>query len=208
MRKEPFLVKRIEKIKKTKTRVVIGLIGTHRGVGVTHVGIMLSQYISEELSGKTAFLECNKNNDFRYIQMAYEDIKEPNLKKMFMIYNVTYYMNVRVHELTELLNQDFEYIVLDLGSDFQVNKEEFLRSDIKFVIGSLIEWKRDRFMEFLESNQKLHRGEQWKYLVVFGLAKEIRQLKKRWNYNINSIPFEADPFILSKNSIKLFQKIW
>lgn len=195
-------------MKPNKTSVVIGLIGTHKGVGVTHTGIMLSNYISEKINGKTAFLECNENNDFRYLQMAYESLDESELTKRFNIYNVTYYMNVRDDEVTEILNEDYEYFILDLGTEFQASKKEFLRSDIKLIIGSLTEWKREYLMSFFKSTNYYHLFEKWKYLIVFGHVEEIKELRKQWDYSIYPVPFEPDPFVLSKNSLKFFQKIW
>lgn len=208
MKRKPILMNNIRGNLTNKKRIVIGIIGTHRGVGVTHFGIMFAQYINEILNAKTALLECNNHNDLRHIQNAYMGVeKEQEFSREFSIYGVTYFRNVSENEVAEILNRDFEYYILDLGIEFEQNKKEFLRSDLKFVIGSLAEWRIDNLFNFHKKTSRFHGSDTFSYLIVFGIKKEIKELKKELDMNVIEIPYEPDPFLLSKNSLKYFHKL-
>lgn len=189
-------------------KVVIGLIGTHKGVGVTHFGIMLSNYLSKHKRLKTAYLEMNEEDDIKYLLYAYEsNMDKPKEVKEFNIFNTTYYKNVRDPEFIKILNERYEYFILDFGMDFNRNKNEFLRCDVKLVIGSTTEWKRDYLFRFIENKRELPSFPYWKYLIVFGQKKDLRIASSELHIKLNCVGYEPDPFLLSKETKELFQKI-
>lgn len=208
MKKNPILISNIVRGKKRTDKVVIGIVGTHTGVGVTHTGIMLSNYLSEHKSVKTAYLEMNEEDDFKHLLYAYERCTEETMEQNhFHINHTTYYKNVRDSELVTIFNEDFEYLILDFGTEFNKNRSEFLRCDIKLVIGSLTEWKRHELFEFVEENSEMPGFVHWKYLIVFGQKRDLRIASHELHTKLEWIGFEPDPYVLSKESIKVFQKI-
>lgn len=202
------LIQNIVSGKRKSNKIVIGLIGTHKGVGVTHLGIMLSNYLSKHKGFRVAYLEMNREDDIKYLLYALEeDMDKLCEANHFSIFNTTYYKNVRDPELIEILNEDYEYFILDFGTDFNKNKNELLRCDVKLVIGSLTEWKRKYLVQFIDNKRELPSFSNWKYLIVFGQRKDLRIASSEFHIKLNQIGYEPDPFLLSKESKDLFQKL-
>lgn len=202
------LIQNLVSGKRKSDKIVIGLIGTHKGVGVTHLGIMLSNYLSKHKGFRVAYLEMNMEDDIKYLLYAFEsDMDKLCEVNQFSIFNTTYYKNVRDPELIKILNEDYEYFILDFGTDFNKNKNELLRCDVKLVIGSLTEWKRQYLVQFIDNKRELPSFSNWKYLIVFGQRKDLIIASSEFHIKLNRIGYEPDPFLLSKESKDLFQKL-
>lgn len=208
MKKNPILIRNIIRGRKKPDKIVIGLIGTHKGAGVTHTSIMLANYLSRCRGFKTAYLEMNEEDDIKHLLYAYENNGDKFYeKRKFKIYTTTYYRNVREKDLIEILNEEYEYFILDFGMDFNKNKSEFLRCDLKLVIGSLTEWKRHTLFWFVKSKKELPGFLYWKYLIVFAQKTDIKIASNELHLKLDSIGYEPDPLLLSKETKELFQKI-
>lgn len=206
MKKAPMLMNHIISGRKKPDQFVIGLIGTHRSVGVTHTGIMIANYLSKWKGFRTAYLEMNDEDDMKHLWYAYEH-RDSFSKKEFQIYHTTYYRNVREPDLIKILNEDYEYFIMDFGADFSKNESEFLRCDIKLVIGSLTEWKRHFLAQFIENRLLLPGFAHCRYLIVFGQGKDMRMASRELHVHLDSIGYAPDPFLLNKENRTLFQKI-
>ncbi|BCN32825.1 hypothetical protein [Anaeromicropila herbilytica] len=205
MRKKPFLMNKERNLLEKNKKIIIGVIGTHRGVGVTHLCVMLSNYLSEVMGKRTAVLECNTHNDFSYIQMVYEGMAHKAINgKAFQVYDTSYYKNVTQKEIADILNNNFDYIIMDLGTDR--DNEEFLRCNCKLVVSSLCDWKRHELIKFLHYAETMNGYLEWEYLVLYGDKSDLKEIKHNWNIHLNLIPFETDPFQVSKEVLNLFQK--
>jgi hypothetical protein len=193
---------------KHQGKLLIGVMGTHKGVGVTHTCILLANYIGRCLGKKTALIECHPQNDFKFIE---DEIfyKEDNLKglKKFELHKVSYYKNIKSGEISEIIGDDYDCVVLDLGSDLSRSKYEFLRCDKKLVISSLTPWKIHELDKFVISNEHVKNSNQWIYLVPFGGKSKVNEIKKDLNLKVYLVPCESDPFTVSNATIQIFQKI-
>lgn len=56
MKRAGILLKRIDRIDKLEGKIVIGVIGTHKGVGVTHMAIILANYLVDGSESKLHLL--------------------------------------------------------------------------------------------------------------------------------------------------------
>lgn len=207
MKKTPMLVNRIMSGSKSPEKIVIGLMGTHKGVGVTHTGIMIANYLSKWKRYKTAYLEMSGEDDIKYLWHAYENGEMSSTKRDFQIYHTTYYKNVREQDLIKILNEDYKYFIMDFGAEFSKNEIEFLRCDIKLVLGSLAEWKRHFLFHFIQNKSLLPGFSQCKYLIVFGQDKDIRIASRELHVHLDAIGYTPDPFLLDKEDKILLQKI-
>lgn len=207
MRKKPIQFHNTKGLLEVNQTVVIGIIGTHRGAGVTHTAIMLANYLSETFKRKTAILECNNHRDFSYIQMEYEGLTHRVLGvPKFQINEVVYYKEVKDYEIANILSERYHYVILDLGTDMNENGNEFLRCNIKLVVSSLIEWKRPEFLSFLQNISHIPAKQSFEYLILFGHKEEMLEIKRKYHVSIHGIPYEPDPYLLSKESLKLLEK--
>lgn len=189
---------------KNNTRICIGLIGTHHGTGVTHTGLMLAFYMGEELGRKTAFLECNNHKDMSLIQSAYEWNREEALS--FSYHQITCFKGVTPNRIAEIFSDDYESIIIDFGTDFKANRDEFLRCGTKIVIGGQAEWDQQKLIQFISNVQMIRGSETWFYMVPCASPKIIRHLRNELERNVCGVPYEAEPTMLSKYSNRVFGK--
>ncbi len=208
MQREPILMKKIKK-EKVQGKFIIGLIGTHPGAGVTHLGIMLSNYFSEYLGCKTAFLECGSGSDFQYLQQYFYDPGEDIYNRdFFTIHRVTFYKKRNLQGIPEIIGDQYDCIVLDLGTDMVKNKSEFLRCDKKIVVSSLSVWKEHEMRQFIENTKHLRNSEQWTYVIPFTDHAAVNRVSKKLHRKVYGIPYEPDPFFLTVSVINYFQKFF
>lgn len=205
MKKKPILFDRVIG-RKHNIRQVIGLMGVHHGAGVTHTGLLLAFYMGEELGKRTAFLECNNHHDMILVQEAYEWSREA--ADNFTFHNITFYKDVILTHLPELLNDEYECLILDFGTDFISNRDEYLRCDTKIIVSGSAPWEQEKLNKFLHSIQTIRGIENWHFLTVQAQRYNLSRLNKRLGRNIHSIPYNPNPMIPSKYTCKLFDHLF
>lgn len=206
MKKKSMLFDRKAVRKRNSTREIIGLIGTHHGVGVTHTGLMLTFYMGEELGKKTAFLECNNHHDMSLIQAAYDWSREETYT--FSFRQISCIKEASKNRIAEIYSDDYDCLILDFGTDFNSNREEFLRCGTKIVIGGQAEWDQQKLKRFARSVQTIRGSETWLHLIPFASVKTLAKLRNELGINIYAVPFEAEPTKLSRNSNLLFGELF
>lgn len=179
------------KEKHGKGREVIGLIGTHHGVGVTHTGLMLAFYLGEELGKKTAFLECNNHHDMKLIQNAYEwgQLEQ----QCFSFHQVSCYNHVSSKKISEIFSENFEYIIMDFGIDFHSNRNEFLRCNRKIVVGGRSEWDLQKLLHFVHSLEGVRGSENWYYFIPQASNKIVRKTISEVKRKVYAVPVTEEP---------------
>ncbi|WMJ85671.1 hypothetical protein [Anaerocolumna sp. MB42-C2] len=208
MKSEPILMKKIKK-EKVQGKFIIGLMGTHPGAGVTHFGIMLSNYFSEYLGLKTAFLECGLRDDFPYLhQHFYAPDGDLQNLDFFTIHRVTFYKKRNLQGIPEIIGDQYDCIILDLGTDMVKNRSEFLRCDKKIVVSSLSVWKEHEMRQFIENAKHIKNNEQWVYVIPFTDNTTVNRVSKKLQRIVYAVPYEPDPFLLSVLTINYFQKLF
>ncbi|NLK28308.1 MAG: hypothetical protein GX306_08210 [Clostridiales bacterium] len=204
MYRRPMLLNKL-KNRKYGTRQSIGLIGTHRGVGVTYTAFMLAFYLGEEMGKRTAFVECNRHHDMERIQSAYEWSREDT--SSFSFHQITCYKEVMSEGIAEIYNKNYESLIFDFGTDFGTNWNEFLRCNIKIIVGGMAQWNQKKLIELAAYYKDFNDRETWLYLIPCADSKVTSSLKKIIVGKIHTIPFEKDPTKPSKNTIKLFREL-
>lgn len=171
--------------------------GINRGSGVTHLAIMLGNYVTAKLRRKTAILERNNTESFLELKESYEENANSNQElSYFKISGVTYYYDVRSDRVGELYSKDYEYIILDMGIYNEKQIEEFLKCNIKIIIGSFNPWKNKAFIHAIEKCIAYGGTETVKYLMQFGNDNDVHQIEKVYQISICATPFEPDPFLI------------
>jgi hypothetical protein len=206
MKRKPILLKKTMGKYHGMGREVIGLIGAHRGAGVTHTGLMLAFYLGEELGKKTAFLECNKHRDMELIFNAYEWSREEAYS--FSFRKVTCYRDVTKQQIAEILGEDYECFILDLGADFIDSREEFLQCSTKIVISGRSEWDLQKLTRFVHATENLRASEGWLYFIPQANDKIVTKVKNEVKRKVWSIPYTEEPTIPSHNTNRVFREIF
>lgn len=205
MKKKPILFDRVIG-RRHSIRQVIGLMGVHHGAGVTHTGLLLAFYLGEELGKRTAFLECNCHHDLALVQKAYEWSREE--ADTFTFHKITFYKDVIPARLPELLNEEYECLILDFGTDFTSNRNEFLRCETKIIMAGSAPWEQEKLSDFLHSIQSIRGSESWHFLTVHAQRRDLLRLNKRTERNIYSIPYNPNPMMPSKYTCQLFDYLF
>ncbi|MGB8454845.1 MAG: hypothetical protein WCD89_21265 [Anaerocolumna sp.] len=206
MRREPILMKKLTK-EKTQGKLIIGIMGTHTGAGVTHLGILLATYLSEYRGQRIAFIECSPRTDLQYLkQYFFDQTEDIDHQDFFTIRRVTFYQNKNLQGIPEIVGDKYDCVILDLNTDMVKNKSEFLRCDKKIIVSSLTVWKIHELDKFTGNTAHIKNCEQWIYAISFAQNKALKEGIKRLQKNIYGIPYEPDPFILTEEVIHFFQK--
>ena len=184
--------------RRLKERISIGVLGTERGSGATHLVLAAANYLYSGIGRKTAVLELSGRNDLQAMVL-----REGNGSELL---GVRYFFGNEARQVPELYNQEYEAYVLDLGVDYRAARGEFLRCDTKIVIGSISPWKASKYEYFLEFVQQ-ETYKMWDYLVLFGYKQDKRKMEKRYGIRMKQMPFLENPFCLQREDIAFLQKI-
>lgn len=191
-------------------KIVIGVLGTHKGIGVTHVSLMLAYYYSRWVGCETAYVSYTSNQGIEDLEHYYgaKKLKSSNYRGCFSLNHMTFFPNITESQSLDIFNDTFRCIILDFGSDYSMHHSEFLRCDQKIVLTCLSPWKIGGFLQFLEKIQFVKSAEQWMYLVpqeqeLFRMRKEVGSA-----YKVYGVPYEPDPFDLKLTTIDFFNKIF
>lgn len=206
MKRKPILFNKLAGAHRGAGREVIGLIGTHHGVGVTYTGLMLAFYMGEELGRRTAFVECNDHHDMALIENAYEWNGEQ--ANSFSFRRITCYKDVSPLRLSELFAEDYECFILDFGVDFITGREEFLRCQTKIVIGGNSHWDRIKLSRFSDTVKTIHGSASWLCFIPQANSKTVSRIKSKVMCNVWAVPAVREPVQPSGEIIRFFDRFF
>ena len=139
--------------KDNKTEV-IGIVGVGRGVGTTHLGLLLANYLQGVWGRKTAVLEWNNHGDFSRFRKQCTGQME--VKECFRIQKVDYYSQAESSQLMRCMETGYQEVVIDFGNlQKQRNPSEteagnfFLRLAVKNPEKNGIKGGSQRFCRYL-----------------------------------------------------------
>lgn len=208
VKRQPILMKRIRKEYK-QGKLIIGITGTHQNVGVTHLGLMLATYLSEWLGHRTAYVEVRDRQpsslDINSLKSYFYGEEESIEEESYTVHRVTFYPQRNSKNLVDIMNDSYQCLILDLGSDWK-NINEFLRCDIKIVVSNLAVWKKHKFKNFLSVSEELKTSDTWIYAIPFAAEKQVKAAGREFGKSMYGVPYEPDPFLLSQNMIHFFRK--
>lgn len=210
----------------TKAHSTIGFLACDSGVGVTQLAIALCSYCVSKKQKRAAYLELHERNeiarvlpdaDFSAIlnRHAKARAKASSLPGttmqeplFFSLRGVDYYPHVSYRDVPLLLNRDYDYLIMDLGCMEEADLSEFLRCDIKFILGSLAPWKIWKYEKFLKRlNHSVNLGEGCNYLVQMGTSHDISRFSKANHIAVREVPFIKDPFRIEKQLFLFFEDL-
>lgn len=206
MKHKPMLFNKLSTPGKGIRREVIGLIGIRHGVGVTHTGLMLAFHMGEELGKRTAYLECNNHQDMSLIQGAYEWTSEED--DSFSFHLITCYKEKSKLSIPEIINEDFESIILDFGTDFITNREEFLRCDHKIILGGSSEWDYKKLMDFTEAVKTIRGSASWLYFIPQASDNRVKRIQNEVTGKVYAVPYKEEPTMPSRETRQFFNRVF
>jgi len=183
---------------------IIGIVGLGHGAGVTHLAVMMGNYLSGACGLKTAVLEWNGQRDFK--KMEQECLGRQMGGRPFTVLDVDYYAGADERVLTACINLNYQHIIIDFGGISVENRTEFFRCDRKLVVASLSEWQIEAFWEFLRQEGKAGKRS-WTYLTAFGSEETRIEIVRRLKLPIVRIPLSVDAFTVTREMMRWFEEL-
>jgi len=182
---------------------LIGIAGLGHSVGCTHFSIMLANYLAGYGRKKTALLEWNGSGDFEKL----EKVCTGKVREMrpYRVLDADYYKNADPGVMADVLQKNYEDILVDFGVLKEENRAEFLRCEKQFLVGSFSEWQQERFREYAMENNRAGK-KSWKYLAAFGSEETRKEFMRRYGIFAERIPFSADAFSVTEECGMFFRK--
>lgn len=204
MKRKNILIRKV--INNKNDNRIIGIVGAHRGSGVTHTALSMAIYFSDYQGLKTALIECNDNDDFSILKSIYE---WEEVQEEFMSYkNLNLFYNKRNNIILEVISSNYDKIIIDFGVDLYDNIEEFLRCDMKLILCSQAAWKRIFLIDFFEKTKTIIGNAEWLYLLPYGKRSLIKDITNTYKRKTYSIPFESDISNPSKETMNFLRELF
>ena len=193
--------KTIEKDKIVGT-VVIAVVGTMSRIGTTHTAISIAKYLMDNRHG-VALVELHDSLAFERIKNYYENVVEK--KGMFSLGGMDFYPFDPSRAVSDLLLEDYSYIILDMGVYEKCNIAEFRRAHERIVVSGVKDWELDELEELIESENKNFKN---RYYFTFA-SNEMFELVKS---SMDSLPcfqapYNPQPFDDSEECAKVFSSM-
>lgn len=187
--------------------VVIAVAGVQSRIGVTHTVIELSKLLKED-GYRVAVVEFHKSNSFSMIKNSYKDVVEvPNKNDLeaFNLDHVDYYPYSQELNILDVLDQDYNYIVLDMGIYNKCDITEYKRANVKLILSGVKDWELQGLTNILKLNDNLHKN---KYLFNFASQKRFEEIQKDMlELPCYQVPMNPDPYEIEEYTREKFTEI-
>jgi hypothetical protein len=140
------------------------------------------------------------------IHQAYEWSREEGAS--FAFHKLALYSEVSQDHIKELLGENFDCFILDFGTDFIGNREEFLRCGTKIVVGGRSEWDKQKLYRFVTETKTIHGSECWLYFIPQADGKTIINFKKEIARKTYAVPINQEPTRLSNHVNHFFSTLF
>ena len=117
------------------------------GFGTTHFALTLANYICSKMGMRVAYVELNGSGHISSLK-KHRDVKN------FSFQGITFFPNVTITSLAEILCSDYPYFILDMGIISTYTVQEFLRCDKPFLICSPCAWRYHQTKDKIEKTFK------------------------------------------------------
>lgn len=126
------------------------------------------------------------------------------------IYDVDYYPRLSHQAIPDVMNADYQYLILDFGVITESVFREFLRCNRKLVIGSLVPWKQESFYGFFQRYNLEKLWESFLFLLLYGNHADtwrLSQKTKTPHKYFQGIPFLKNPFHIEKEQFSFLDRL-
>jgi hypothetical protein len=177
-------------------RLKIAVAGACSSAGSTHFAIMLANYFANVCGVRTVVAECDNHRDF--LKISIETDKVAHDYRKFTYKNIIFATG---EENGSSAADSAEVVIFDCGSEADTAKV-FELADKRFAVLSASVYRMAKSKRFIEDVRC-----DCVYTCMFGGDVQVRELSKETGGRIERIPFEKDPFCLSKGTVRWLSEI-
>ncbi len=153
----------------------IALLGTKPGVGVTHTGMLIGEFLKEKLGAKVAFVEKNYHGDIERLGKAVYGCSETR----FTFRGIDYYPMNKGEDGLQKSKREYDYLILDFGTQKKKNLKELEQCEKKVVIGTLNLWEWQEYICEAKRYKESMDDETIEYMVSLGNERLIPKVEKQ-----------------------------
>ena len=127
-----------------------------------------------------------------------QSLSKKSQAQKFSYLGITFFPNITLMKLSDILQTDFEYFILDMGVLNTYTVSEFNRCHKQFMVGNLCKWKSEKTKKSLEQlmkNTTIHP----EYITFLGNPF----IKESLNSNLFSSFLRVLPFPYVKNPFQI-----
>lgn len=206
MRNRQILCKLLSKRKTHKKMYVIGVFGLHRFAGVTHITVLLAQFLSGICGRSVEVVEASGKDDLACLSLRYKTSRRMTKNSGSFVYrNITFVEQATDAEVGRLRNADYEFCILDLGSNYRRAMRELMRCDLKIIVGTAAPWQEESWGVLKDMLNELKDINTWH--IISNLSRDKLTLDKKIQNKCHLIGFEPKLFHPSKEAIKVFKEL-
>lgn len=190
---------------------LIGIAGSGRGTGTTHLCILAANYLTSCLQRKTALIQWNSHGDFERLGQALKGFRPKaagqsgRSGERFRLMETDYCLQGEPALLARCMDGTYDDIIIDFGELREDIRSEWLRCGTKIIAAALNDWKLETFLEFLAGEEKL--DNRWIYTAAFGSEHTRLEIERRFHISLLRIPFSEDAFSVDRQAMAWFEDI-
>ena len=181
--------------------VTIGLIGTHSGVGTSHLALQLGSFFGSR-GEKVVLADLSGSGGLACLNDEAGDERSGP----FTVRGLTVYPD-GAYFLNKLMkNASFDRCILDFGCGVTNNLLQLKACDLKLIITDASPFRRDR--RLMVDRLCVHAGVRngWRLLVNLSDRARLKELR-HLPINTEWTGFSPDPFKPEEQNVKLFKKL-
>lgn len=181
----------------------IALIGTRTGVGVTHTGILIAEFLKERTGTRVAFVEKNHHGDVERLGNAIYGHSDGK----FTFHGIDYYSFLKKEEEMLLNEKVYDYLILDFGTLRKRNQEEIKQCGKKVIIGTISYWEWQEYLQAVQYFKSCFADAAEKYVVTLGQQYFIARMGKMLRQKIYFLGFQPLGTPLSEEAEGFFNTL-
>lgn len=173
-------------------------VGSQPHIGTTHIAISLTDYMNRQ-NIAAVYQEKNFNQDMRVT------IRNGGFTEEGGLYRRRNFLGMPQYRDGVCINVPKDTIkIMDYGTRLEeaLNKEK--EADLFLLIVGSREWEKahaDRAYELVRDNQRLV------IIANFGDLSQAKQYAKKFGRTVYSFPLDANPFFMTKEKERLFERL-
>lgn len=127
-----------QEIKQTVNKVLVGIAGSEKRIGVTHNSIILANYLRKR-GFMVALAEYGQRKAFCSIQEFFEEKLLDNM--YFTMNGVDYYADVNADRLGSILGKSYNFVLVDFGMFEECDRITFNKCNVRIIVTGSKPWE-------------------------------------------------------------------
>lgn len=160
-----------------------------RGAGTTCVCLAFANFLCNKLGMKTAYVELNTTNQIHFLS-------KKNSLEPFYYLGIHMFPSTKVTSLKDILEEDFDYVILDMGVLTNYMAAEFSKCHKQFLVCDFSDWKKRFSMSKVEDLLLCTSISRENIMLLKNFEKKSKDLSPSFK-KIRRFPFLSNPFQLS-----------